>query len=143
MHRLVAQLKRHEGAVKDARGNHLPYKCPEDKLTIGYGRNIEERGITEDEAELLLSNDILIAKRELVDTFPWFSLLDDVRQAVLLNMHFNLGIRSLRGFKRMLSAIEVGNWEAAEHHGLDSIWARQVGARATELMRQLKLGEWQ
>lgn len=143
MHRLAAQLKRHEGTVKDARGNHLPYKCPADKLTIGYGRNIEERGITEEEAEFLLSNDIEIAKRELAAAFPWFGLLDDVRQSALLNMHFNLGINGLLGFKRMLAAIESGNWEAAEYHGLDSKWAVTVGSRAKEIMQQLKTGAWQ
>lgn len=142
MQQLISQIKRHEGAVRSPDGSHQLYKCPADKWTLGYGRNVEERGITEDEADCLLSNDIIIAQRELVAAFPWFQSLDDVRQAVLVNMHFNLGIGRLRTFRNALAAMQIGNWDRAADEMLDSRWASQVGIRAVELAQQMRTGEW-
>lgn len=142
MTKLTEQLKRHEGAVKN-NGSHFPYKCPADKLTIGYGRNIEERGISEDEAEYLLNNDIKLSEGELSKAFPWFSNLTAERQAVLINMHFNMGLTRLKGFIKALPAIERGDYKTAAAEMLDSRWAKQVGKRATELAKQMETGQWQ
>jgi len=51
-------IKRHEGERKNSAGRHIPYRCPANKLTIGWGRNIEERGISNAEAVMLAENDI-------------------------------------------------------------------------------------
>lgn len=142
MTKLTEQLRRHEGAVKK-NDYHFPYKCPADKLTIGYGRNIEERGISEDEAEYLLNNDIKLSEGELSKAFPWFSNLTPVRQAVLINMHFNMGLTRLKGFIKALPAIERGDYKTAAAEMLDSKWARQVGKRADELAKQMETGQWQ
>lgn len=140
--KLVAQLKRHEGAVKKD-GSHLPYKCPADKITIGYGRNIEERGISEDESEYLLNNDIRLSELELTKAFPWFGNLTAERQAVLINMHFNMGLTRLKGFIKALPAIERGDYKTAAAEMLDSVWARRAGNRANELAKQMETGQWQ
>ena len=142
MTKLAEQLRRHEGA-SEKDGYHFPYICPAKKLTIGYGRNIEERGISEDEAEYLLSNDIKLSELELSKAFPWFNKLAPVRQAVLINMHFNIGLARLKGFAKALAAIERGDYKAASGEMLDSKWARQVGNRATELAKQMETGQWQ
>jgi lysozyme len=140
--KLTEQLKRHEGAVEKY-GYHFPYKCPAGKLTIGYGRNIEERGISEDEAEYLLNNDIKLSEGELSKALPWFGNLSPVRQAVLINMHFNIGLARLKGFVKSLAAIERGEYKTAAAEMLDSKWARQVGKRADELAKQMETGQWQ
>jgi len=124
---LIEELKRDEGVVLTL------YKCSADKNTIGVGRNLDDRGITEDESDYLLSNDIDICIDELEGTFPWFQTLSDTRQRVMINMCFNLGLSRLMGFKKFLAAMEAGEWETAGVEMLDSKWARQVGPRSTRL----------
>lgn len=138
--KLREQLKRHEGAVTDGRGNHKPYHCPAGRLTIGYGRNIEERGITDAEAEHLLDSDIIKSTSELTSALRFYSQMDDVHKAVLINMHFNMGLGRLLGFRKMLEAIERGDYSAAAAEMLDSRWARQIGRRAAELADQMRAG---
>ena len=124
---LIEELKRDEGVVLTL------YKCSAGKNTIGVGRNIDDRGITEDESDYLLSNDIDLCVRELEGAFSWFGTLSDSRQRVLVNMCFNLGLSRLMGFKKFLAAIEKGDWEEAGVQMLDSKWSRQVGARSHRL----------
>ena len=73
---------------------------------------------------------------------PWARALSPERQAVLVNMAFNLGIAGLLAFKRMLAACERGEYAAAAREMLDSVWAKQVGARAVRLAEQMRTGEW-
>lgn len=139
--KLLEMLKRHEGAVVE-NGRHVPYRCPAGKLTIGYGRNIEEFGLSEDEVEYNLQNDIARIIKELSSEYPWFSSLDDVRKDAIIDISFNLGATRLRGFKRALAAMEVADYKAASTEFLDSKWARQVGGRALELADMIKTGEY-
>jgi lysozyme len=125
--KLVEELKRDEGVVLTL------YKCSANKNTIGVGRNVDDRGITEDESDYLLNNDIDICIKELESTFPWYKNLSDARQRVCINMCFNLGLSRLMGFKKFLAAMEVADWEEAGVQMLDSKWSRQVGARSTRL----------
>lgn len=111
------------------------YKCSADKMTIGYGRNIEDNGITQEEAELLLRNDIRSTKNELAFKFDWFLLLPEEKQGVLINMCFNLGLTRLLKFKKMLLALESGDYYEAAAQMLDSRWANQVGKRAIRLSK--------
>lgn len=136
MDQLKAQLKRHEGL------RLKPYKCSAGKLTIGYGRNLEDVGISEREAEYLLERDIDKAVADLSRAFDWFGRLDSVRQDVVINMTFNIGLTRLFGFRRMIAALDRGDFNSAADEMLDSKWARQVKGRAKELSRQMKLGEY-
>lgn len=83
-----------------------PYTCPSGKLTIGFGRNLQDNGITRSEAEMLLNNDLLNTKLELEDKLPVFTKLDDVRQDVLIQMAYNMGVPRLLGFRNMIHFLE-------------------------------------
>ena len=136
MSNLIAQLKRHEGLEL------MPYKCTSGKTTIGVGRNLEDIGITEQEAELLLLNDIGRVKQELVND-QWYMNLDPVRKAVIENMSFNLGYPTLKKFQNMIAHISEGNYEIASKEMLNSRWSKQVGQRSIELAEQMRTGQWQ
>ena len=131
----AAYIRRYEGFSK------LPYKCPTGHLTIGYGHNLEN-GISKEAAEFILQEDLARAERAVKDAFPWWWKLDDARQFVLVDMAFNMGLASLKGFKKMLAAIEAGNFETAAKEMLASKWAAQVGRRAVELSKIMEKGEW-
>lgn len=133
--RLFAQLRLHEGVERK------PYKCTAGYLTIGVGRNIEERGLSDDEIDYILNNDVNIATDELVATFDWYADLDDVRQRVVVDMVFNLGMPRFKQFKNMILGLEDGDYSAAAVHMMDSRWASQVGARAERLRDMMETGE--
>ena len=124
---LIEELKRDEGVVLTL------YKCSAGKNTIGVGRNVDDRGITEDESDYLLGNDIDLCVDELENNFTWYKNLSDARQRVLVNMCFNLGLTRLLGFKKFLAALEAEDWDRAAEEMLDSKWAVQVGPRSTRL----------
>ena len=107
-----------------------PYKCPQGKLTLGVGRNIEDNGITTEEAMYLLTNDIHNTIEEWEYVFEDFPDLPVNAQLVLADMCFNLGLPTLLEFKKMLKAIEEEKWEEAGKQVLDSRYAKQVGERA-------------
>ena len=125
--RLIEELKRDEGVELKA------YQDTEGIWTIGIGRNLQDVGVSKDEAEYMLANDIDVAVGELQRTFDWFEGLSDARQRVCINMCFNLGLTRLLGFKKFLAAMAAGDWETAGVEMLDSKWSRQVGARSTRL----------
>ncbi len=136
MNRIKAQLVRHEGL------RLKPYRCTAGKLTIGIGRNLDDRGISQKEAYAMLERDILDFEQQLLDEIPdVYNGLDEVRQSVLLNMCFNLGIKGLLGFKNTLAYIKVGDWERAANGMLASKWAKQVGMRAIELSELMRKGK--
>lgn len=118
-----------------------PYLDSEGKLTIGIGRNLDDVGITEDEAYILLDHDIKRTKVDLFKALPWAYNLDEARQAVLLNMAFNMGVEGLLHFKQTLAAVESGEWKFAAAYMLDSKWAKQVGNRAVYLAKVMETGE--
>jgi len=127
-------LKKHEGF------RAKPYLDTVGKWTVGYGRNLSDKGLTEPEAEYLLRNDILDAEARLA-RLPYWAGLNDVRRAVLTDMTVNLGIAGLLTFKKMLAHLDAGDFEKASQEGLRSKWASQVGERAQELMKLLREGE--
>jgi lysozyme len=134
---IAEQLRRDEGCEL------YVYTCPSGALTIGVGRNLEATGITDEEAEILLANDIERVTIDLERVLPWSLKLDDARLGVLQNMAFNLGTAGLLEFEHMLSAMQREDWDAAAEALLDSHYADQVGARADRLAKQLELGVWQ
>jgi lysozyme len=136
MNRIKAQLVRHEGL------RLKPYLCTAGKLTIGIGRNLEDRGISQKEAYAMLEQDIVDCEQRLIDEIPQiYTKLDEVRQSVLLNMCFNLGIKGLLEFKNTLAFIDAGDWERAANGMLASKWAKQVGMRAIELSELMRKGK--
>lgn len=136
LERLKDQLSSHEGY------RQFPYKDTEGILTIGIGRNLKTRGITKDEALYLLENDIRAAEQDLRWNVHGFEKLDEVRQAVLIDMVVNMGIGRLMGFTRMLAALAAGNYAGAASEMLESKWAGQVKGRAVSLAEMMRTGEW-
>ena len=135
MNKLIEQLKIHEGMKLK------PYKCTAGKLTIGIGRNLEDVGISEDEA-MLLRHDIQEATRQLLHAFPWMDELNDARISAMINFTFNVGIGTVKKFENALAALEAGNYGLAADEMMDSRWARQVGNRAIEVTEQIRTGKW-
>ena len=140
---LLNQLRRHEGL------RLKPYHCSENFLSLGYGRNLETNGISEAEAEFMLSNDLIACEKELKDE-GWYNQLDETRRAVVLNMAFNLGKPKLMQFKKFIGALSDDDYETASKEmitGSDGVseskWASQVGKRAYELAEQMRTGQWQ
>lgn len=125
--RLRNTLIRHEGLKL------LPYKCTAGKLTLGVGRNIEDRGISKETAMQMLDEDIEICLNELMERLNYFETLPTEVQETLVNLCFNMGISRLMKFQLMLGAMEAGQYELAAKELLDSRYARQVGKRAEEL----------
>lgn len=117
-----------------------PYTCTAGKLTIGYGRNLEDVGVSKKEALILLTHDIDAAIHDVKSLFTHFETLSLTRQAVLVDMMFNLGLNRLKGFKKMIYAVETYNFENAAFEMLNSKWAVQVGARATTLANMMAHG---
>ena len=119
--------------------NLHPYTCPTGHLTIGYGHNLEN-GITLEVAEQLLKSDMSLAQLEVGGSIAFSNQLDEVRQYVLVDMCFNMGIKKLLTFKKMLAALKQGYYERAALEMLNSRWAAQVGRRAVELSNMMKTG---
>lgn len=127
--------------IRDEGMRLMPYQDTVGKWTIGVGRNLTDRGISEREAMHLLRNDILIAESE-VSGLACYRKTNEARRAVLVNMAFNLGITRLLGFRNMISALNEGDYDRASDEMLDSRWASQVGDRARRLSEQMRRGEW-
>lgn len=115
-----------------------PYRCSAGKLTIGYGRNLEDVGISVSEASMLFERDFARAEQDALHICRDFSInkedLTEDRFYVLVDMSFNLGYGRLKSFKKMLTALSKGDYEGAAKEMLNSKWATQVGNRATALV---------
>ena len=156
MTELLDQLVLHEGLEL------LPYKDSLGIDTIGIGRNLEHRGlseaelahigkdisdicewgITKEQAYYLAENDIKIVEEEVCKAHPCVVELDEIRQRVIIDMAFNMGVPRLNKFKKMWKAIEEENYEESKIQMLDSRWANQVGNRAVRLSNAMETGEW-
>jgi len=137
MSKLSDQLRIHEGVR-----SHV-YKCSSGLETIGVGRCIAQGslGLSDDEIDYLLENDIKRCKQELV-SLSWFIDLDPVRQDALVNLCFNLGLTRLLGFKNAMAAMATGDYDKAAEEFLDSRWSRQVGQRSLEVAHMIRTGEY-
>jgi lysozyme len=112
-------------------------------LTAGIGRNLSAKGLSQKERDFLLANDIADATVALESNFPWTMDLDDVRKGALLNITFNEGIAHLAGFHIAMGKLQSKDYTGAAAAFLDSLWAREVGARAQRLVIQIQSGFWQ
>lgn len=123
---LRAQLTIDEGK------RNRPYRDSLGNLTAGVGRNLDAVPFSDDEIALMLNNDIQRAIDLLDGGAIWWRTLDDDRQDALLNMAFNMGAK-IFGFKQMIAALQLHDYTTAANEMLDSLWAKEVGARATRL----------
>lgn len=143
--KLRAQLIRDEGRKPSAYPDSLGY------LTIGVGHLIDARkggGLPDSIIDALLDHDIRETTGELFADQPWIAQLDTVRQAVLINMAFNLGLEpfdhdGIKDWPNFLAQVQRGDYEQAATNMLSTTWAQQVGMRAQRLATQLRTGEWQ
>lgn len=146
--------------VRDEGERLKTYRCTAGKLTIGVGRNLDDvgllpgeaeemkitlnsirtKGITRAQSRKMLSNDIDRVIRDLDRHLPWADKLDEVRQRVIINMAFNLGIHGLLGFRNTLAFVRGGQYDRAADNMLKSLWARQVKGRAVRLSELMRLG---
>src|SRR6267142_1342423 len=124
--RLKLLLVKHDGDTR------YPFKDTSGKLTIGVGHNLDAKPLSDAVVALLLDEDINDAWREC-STIAVFGSLDEVRQHVMLDMCFNLGLPKLLLFVKMLKALEQHDYDLAAKEMLDSRWARQTQTRATDL----------
>ena len=133
---LIDLLIRHEGLKLE------PYRCTSDKLTIGVGRNLEDCGITEEEAMYLLKNDIKKFHEELTERFYFYQYLDGARKDAMLNMAFNMGVPRLANFVNALDFMSQRKYAEAADEFLDSKWAKQVGNRAQEVAHMIRTNRY-
>lgn len=145
--RLRDQLSLHEGrrqfVYDDASGKGIDEACfVRGKPTVGVGRNLADRGLSDDEIDYLLDNDIndCIATAQ---KFRWFEALNPVRQAAVTELVFNLGLTRLSGFKKFLNFMNEHRYTHAAGELKDSLWYRQVKGRGDTLINQIITGEWQ
>jgi len=132
--------------IKDSRAGEgfrgAPYLDPRGCTTIGYGRNLLGNPLSPAEGEYLLRNDLARIAKEIQNRLPWVATLDDVRQRVFHELAYNMGIRGLLSFQKMLAAAEAEDWLTAHAELLDSSWSRQVQpARRDRLASMLLTGE--
>lgn len=143
-------LKKHEGFRSKC------YKCTAGKLTVGYGYNLEanplnltqamineiiKKGVTKEYAENLLKMMVIDITKTLQARVEGFEKLDEARRWVLINMAYNLGIGGLLKFKNTLLLIRNGKYEQAAAGMLNSLWAKQVKGRASELAKIMRDGK--
>lgn len=131
---LKKDLMIHEGVILK------PYHCTAGRLTIGVGRNLEDIGISAEEANVLLGNDVSRVCTELDAHLPWWRQMSERRQRALANMAFNLGIGRLLDFRKMITALAAGQYDEAARQALASKWAAQVGTRAKQLAQMIEEG---
>lgn len=114
------------------------------RWTIGYGRNLSDRGINEAEAEIFLDRDTTEAMDELQQRWAWFGDLGVVRQMVLVSMVFQMGLYTVATFFRMIDALQRGDYGVAADEMLASKWAaKQTPKRAKRLASMMRTGQWQ
>jgi len=131
--RLLKSTKRHEGFRNEA------YQDTEGVWTIGYGTNLQVMKCSEAWAEVKLHEE-LTKCQDALSHHPVYRNLSEARQDVLVEMAYNLGVNGLYGFKKMWTALGVGDYSEAAYQGMDSKWANQVGIRARNLMERLEAG---
>lgn len=117
-----------------------PYKDIVGKTTIGYGRNLDDVGVTQQEAEVMLDNDIQKSIHDLQAHLSWFDTLSTNRQRALVEMCFQMGITGLLGFHKMLLHMQKGEFREAKFEGLSSKWALQVPKRASRILSLIENG---
>lgn len=131
---LLAMLEQDEGL------RLKPYRDTVGKLTIGCGRNLDDVGITTEEARYLLENDVGRAEADLDRNIPWWRELSEKRRHVLVSLVFNMGWPKLSGFVKFLAALKRNDWPGAAMEMRDSRWYSQVKGRGERLAKAMEEG---
>lgn len=126
MNNLKNWIKKYEGF------SSVPYFDTGRKLHIGYGRNLDDHGVSEEEADYLLENDIAHCLDNL-NRMEWFISQPDGVKDALINMCFNIGFTRLLTFQKMIDALVAKDYTKAASEALDSRWAEEVGQRAKDI----------
>lgn len=116
-----------------------PYRDTMSKTTIGTGRNLTDVGISMDENDFMLNNDIHIALED-IQLYDWFMGLDPPRQLVVLCMMFNMGPLKFKQFQNMIRDIESNDYQSAAMEMANSAWAGEVGNRAVVYEQIMRTG---
>ena len=120
------------------------YNCKSNKISCGYGRNLTDNGISQDEAEYMLDNDIKMALEECVELYNDFWDLPYNVKHVLIDMMFNGGRNMMLSFKKFNACLEDDDFEGMARELKDSRYYHQVGRRSKEnydlLMEAYKSG---
>ncbi|SFD13901.1 glycoside hydrolase family protein [Pseudoalteromonas denitrificans] len=136
MKRALEQIKKHEGF------NRHPYSNDSNTLSIGYGRKLDTLGISQEEAEVLLANDLSFLQN-IIQISVNTKKCNSPRMAALVALSYNLGFDGLMNFKRTLESVEKGSFDCISSELLHSHWARKAPMRAVELILQMETGKWQ
>ena len=119
-------IRKHEGSRR------FPYRCTENFLTIGVGRNLDTKGLRDDEIELLLANDIADCVKGL-ESYTFWHGLSAIRKAALIDLRFCVGSAGFKGFKKLIAALEARHYSLAAQEIRNSKFALQTGSRAEDL----------
>lgn len=127
------------------------YKDSKGIATIGYGRNLEDVGLSAEEWQMVLPMGITVEQSEVllkndiehvfswISTYPWWDKLSDNRKISLIDMAFNLGQGKFSKFHKMIMAVSDGDYKTAAGEMRDSDWAKEVGQRAdNDILLMLK-----
>ena len=93
-----------------------------------------------EQSEAALVTVLDACERSLNRALPWVKDIEPARQAVLLDMSYNMGVSTLLGFKKTLAFVQARDWENAADEMLRSRWARQVKGRALKMSNWMRLG---
>lgn len=121
--------------------SNKPYLDTAEKITIGIGHNLSDKGLSEEVINIIFKEDFLSSLTDARSIFPDFDGWPLGRQVAIINMIFNLGKRKFSEFKKMISAIKKGDWNSASEEALNSKWAIQTGKRAVRIAQVLKSGD--
>ena len=109
--------------------------------TVGYGYThgvLPSTEFSEGMADHKLEEVIQQSVLEVASIVPSFKEQPDAVKAVLVDMCYNMGIKTLRQFKTTLKAFNDKNYEAAATGMEHSLWYKQVGNRAKKLVRMVR-----
>lgn len=125
-------IMRHEGfsprPVPDARGS----------IVLGWGWNPVFTPMTQAQADWMLDQQMDAKAWELGQAWPTFTTCDGPRQRCVLEMSYQIGVRGLLLFAKMLHDIALHNYEAAALEVLNSTLAKQTPARAQDYAALLR-----
>jgi lysozyme len=136
------KTKLREVLIKHEGWKNFPYLDTVGKTTIGVGFNLSDRGLPDAVISQLLDSDMEYFNQKLTETFSWYAQLSMPRKVVLASVAFNLGLKGLMGFKKMLDAMAKKDYAEAARQLLDSKAASQTGTRYNDLARILEKGEF-
>jgi len=137
MTKIEKLLEKHEGR------RNMAYKDSKGIWTIGIGHNLEANSIPDEAVSIIFAADKANVDSDISNSFPWYSSLDEVRQGVVVDVVFNMGLPRFKGFKNTIRYIKQGDYDKAADELLDSDAARDLPKRYNELSEMMRTGEWQ